>query len=166
MLKIRPAVVEDCALILQLVRELAAYEREPQAVVATEEDFRRDGWGPEPKFQVLIAEWAGRPAGFALCCLHYSTWLGRAGIFLEDLFVRPEFRGHGIGKALMAEVAALARDKQFYGVKWEVLDWNQPAIDFYERLGADVRRTWLPVRVTGEALRKLAAGARKVPVGP
>ena len=159
MLKIRPAVVEDVGLILQLVRALAEYEREPHAVVATEEDIRRDGFGKEPKFKVLIAEWDGVPAGFAFYFLHYSTWLGRAGIFLEDLFVKPEFRGHGIGKALMAEVAAIACASQYYGVKWEVLDWNQPAIDFYERLGAEVRRTWLPVRVTGEALRKLAAEA-------
>lgn len=156
MLKIRSATIEDVPLILQLVRELAEYEREPRAVVATEEDFRRDGFGPDPKFKVLIAEWNGAPAGFALCCLHYSTWLGRAGIFLEDLFVRPEFRGHGIGKALMAEVAAIAYASQYYGVKWEVLDWNQPAIDFYERLGAEVRRSWLPVRITGEALQRLA----------
>jgi len=159
MLKIRHATIEDVPLILQLVRELAEYEREPQAVVATEEDFRRDGFGPDPKFKVLIAEWDGAPAGFALYCLHYSTWLGRAGIFLEDLFVKPEFRGNGIGKALMAEVAALASASQYYGVKWEVLDWNQPAIDFYERLGSEIRRSWLPVRITGEALRKLAEEA-------
>ncbi|HUN89935.1 MAG TPA: GNAT family N-acetyltransferase [Terriglobales bacterium] len=159
MLKIRAATVEDVGLILQLVRELAEYERAPQSVVATEEDFRRDGFGPEPKYKTLIAEWNGAPAGFALYCLHYSTWLGRAGIFLEDLFVKPEFRGHGIGKALMAEVAAIACTNQYYGVKWEVLDWNQPAIDFYERLGAQVRRDWLPVRITGEGLRKLGEEA-------
>jgi GNAT superfamily N-acetyltransferase len=157
MLKTRPATVDDVALILQLVRELAEYEREPHAVVATEEDIRRDGFGTEPKFWALIAEWDGAPAGLAFYCLHYSTWLGRAGIFLEDIFVRPEVRGHGIGKALMAEVAAIACAKHYYGVKWEVLDWNQTAIDFYERLGAEVRRSWLPARITGEALRKLAA---------
>jgi GNAT superfamily N-acetyltransferase len=105
---------------------------------------------------VLIAEWDRGAAGFALYFYHYSTWLGRAGIFLEDLFVKPELRGKGIGKALLMELAKIAAKNGYYGVKWEVLDWNQPAIDFYEKLGAEIRRGWLTVRVTGEAYRKLA----------
>jgi GNAT superfamily N-acetyltransferase len=161
MLKLRIATATDVALILQLIRDLAEYEREPNAVVATEEDLLRDGFGPQPKFQVLIAEWNGAPAGFALYFYHYSTWLGRAGIFLEDLFVKPELRGKGIGKALLSELAKMAVENNYYGVKWEVLDWNQPAIDFYETLGAQVRRTWLPVRIIGEPLHKLAAQETK-----
>lgn len=161
MLNLRVASATDVPLILQLIRDLAEYEREPNAVVATEQDLLRDGFGADPKFQVIIAEWNGAPAGFALYFYHYSTWLGRAGTFLEDLFVKPELRGKGIGKALLAELAKIAVENDYYGVKWEVLDWNQPAIDFYESLGAQVRRTWLPVRITGEALHKLAAQSPK-----
>jgi GNAT superfamily N-acetyltransferase len=156
MLNIRDARKEDVPLILQLIRKLAEYEREPHAVVATEADLLRDGFGMEPKFRVLIAEWNGAAAGFALYSYHYSTWLGRAGIFLEDLFVKPELRGKGIGKGLLMELAKVAATNGYYGVKWEVLDWNQPAIDFYEKLGAEIRRGWLTVRVTGEAYRRLA----------
>lgn len=157
MLTLRVATAADVSLILQLIHALAEYEREPDAVVATGQDLLRDGFGAEPKFHVLIAEWDGAPAGFAFYFYHYSTWLGRAGIFLEDLFVKPELRGKGIGKALLAELAKIAIENEYYGVKWEVLDWNQPAIDFYESLGAQVRRTWLPVRITGEPLQELAA---------
>ena len=156
MLKLRSATADDVPLILQLISSLAEYEREPHAVVATDRDLLRDGFGAEPKFHVIIAEWDSAPVGFAFYFYHYSTWLGRAGIFLEDLFVKPEYRGKGIGKALLAELARIAVESNFYGVKWEVLDWNQPAIDFYEKLGAEVRRAWLPVRITGEPLRKLA----------
>jgi len=157
MLRIRSAEEQDVSLILQLIHGLAKYEREADQVVATEEDILRDGFGAEPKFHVLIAEWDEAPAGFALYFHHYSTWVGRAGIFLEDLFVKPEFRGRGIGKALLAELAHIAQQNDYYGVKWEVLDWNQPAINFYEKLGAEVRRDWLTVRVMGEAYRELAA---------
>ncbi len=159
MLKIRVATAADVGLILELIHALAEYEREPSAVVAREEDLLRDGFSAEPKFHVIIAEWNGAPAGFAFYFYHYSTWLGRAGLFLEDLFVKPELRGKGIGKALLAELAKIAVENHYYGVKWEVLDWNQPAMDFYESLGAQVRRTWLPVRITGESLHKLAANA-------
>lgn len=159
MLTLRVATAADVPLILQLIHALAEYEREPDAVVATEEDLLRDGFGAEPKFHVIIAEWDGEPAGFAFYFYHYSTWLGRAGLFLEDLFVKPELRGKGIGKALLAELAKIAVENNYYGVKWEVLDWNQPAIDFYESLGAQIRRTWLPVRITGEPLRNLAEKA-------
>jgi len=157
MLNIREATCADVSLILRLVRDLAEYEREPDAVVATEDDLLRDGFGAEPKFRVLIAEWDGTPVGFALYFYHYSTWLGRAGIFLEDLFVKPEYRGKGIGRALLTELARIAAQNGYYGVKWEVLDWNQPAIDFYQSLGAEIRKQWLTVRITGEAFRKLAS---------
>ena len=157
MLKIRAASSQDVSLILQLIRELAEYEREPDAVFATEEDLLRDGFGDDPKFRVLIAEWDGTPAGFGFYFHHYSTWLGRAGIYLEDLFVKPEFRGKGIGKSLLAELAKIAVRNNYYGVKWEVLDWNQPAIDFYESLGAEIRKPWLTVRITGKAFQKLAS---------
>src|SRR5258708_2223812 len=131
MTHIRPATPVDVTLILALVRELAAYEREPHAVLATEADLLRDGFGPRPYFECLIAEEDGQPAGFALYFFNYSTWRGRPGIHLEDLFVRPPFRGRGIGKALLTRVAAVAVERQCGRVQWDVLDWNQPAIDFY-----------------------------------
>ena len=108
MLNIRPATAGDLKLILEFIRELAAYEREPQAVTATEADLARDGFGAEPKFRVVIAEWDGRPAGFALFFYNYSTWLGHPSLHLEDLFVRQEFRGQGIGKSLLAHLARVA----------------------------------------------------------
>jgi GNAT superfamily N-acetyltransferase len=156
MLRIRPAVPEDADLIVQFIRELAEYEREPQAAIATAADILRDGFGQEPKFRTLIAEWDGRPAGFALFFLNYSTWLGRPGLYLEDLFVRPEFRGNGIGKAMLRELARIALEENCYGMKWQVLDWNSPAIDFYVALGAKLQKEWLSVRIMGEPLRALA----------
>ena len=156
MLRIRPAVSQDAALIVQFIRELAEYEREPQSAIATAADILRDGFGQEPKFRTLLAEWDGRPAGFALFFLNYSTWLGRPGLFLEDLFVRPEFRGNGIGKAMLRELARIALQENCYGMKWQVLDWNTPAIDFYEALGAKLQKEWLSVRIMGEPLRALA----------
>lgn len=156
MLRIRPAVPEDAELIVQFIRELAEYEREPQSAIATPADILRDGFGQEPKFRTLIAEWDGRPAGFALFFLNYSTWLGRPGLYLEDLFVRPEFRGNGIGKAMLRELARIALNENCYGMKWQVLDWNTPAIDFYEALGAKLQKEWLSVRIMGEPLRALA----------
>jgi GNAT superfamily N-acetyltransferase len=161
MLAIRPAVPQDAQLIVQFIRELAEYEREPQAAVATISDILRDGFGPEPKFRTLMADWDSRPAGFALFFLNYSTWLGRPGLYLEDLFVRPEFRGNGIGKAMLRELARIALQENCYGMKWQVLDWNTPAIDFYEALGAKLQKEWLSVRITGEPLEKLARGARE-----
>ena len=156
MLSIRPATEADVELILQFIRDLAEYEREPNAAVATANDILRDGFGENPKFRVLIAEWDGKPAGFAFYFFNYSTWLGRPGLFLEDLFVNPSLRGKGIGKALLAELAKIAVAENCYGMKWEVLDWNQPAIDFYERLGATLRKEWITVRLMGEPMEKLA----------
>ena len=158
MLTIRPAVPEDAELIVQFIRELAEYEREPQAAIVTTSDILRDGFGPEPKFRTLMADWEGRPAGFALFFLNYSTWLGRSGLYLEDLFVRPEFRGNGIGKAMLRELAQIALKENCYGMKWQVLDWNTPAIDFYEALGAKLQKEWLSVRIMGEPLERLAGG--------
>jgi len=155
MLNIRPATIEDVGPILQFIRDLAEYERDPQAVTASEADLRRDGFGPDPKFRVVIAEWDGNPAGFALFFYNYSTWLGRPGLYLEDLFVQTEFRGKGIGKALLLYLARLAVEENCGRFQWQVLDWNTPAIQFYESLGAKVMKEWLTMRVVGEALNRL-----------
>ena len=157
MLNIRPATSSDVKLILEFIRELAAYEREPQAVTATEADLARDGFGAEPRFRVLIAEWDGRPAGFALFFYNYSTWLGRPSLHLEDLFVRQEFRGKGIGKSLLAHLARVAVEHNCGRFQWQVLDWNTPSIRFYESFGARVVKEWLNMRVEGEALKRLAS---------
>jgi len=156
MLTIRPATSADVPLILAFIRELAEYEREPQAAVATAADLLRDGFGPEPKFRVDIAEWSGEPAGFAFYFWNYSTWQGKPGLYLEDLFVRPRFRGKGIGKALLVHLARVAIKNNCGRLVWQVLDWNTPAIEFYESLGAQTMKEWLTMRVTGEALVRLA----------
>ena len=157
MQKIRPATVEDVPLILDLIRELAIYEREPNAVEATETDILRDGFGSNPYFQCLIGEIDGEAAGFALYFFNYSTWKGRPGIYLEDLFVRPAFRGVGLGKALLARVASIALEKGCARLQWSVLDWHQPAIDFYLSLGGRFMDEWRMVRLTDEALTQVAA---------
>ncbi|MGI9103253.1 MAG: GNAT family N-acetyltransferase [Terriglobales bacterium] len=157
MLSIRPAREEDIPLILAFIRELAEYERAPEQAVARPEDLLRDGWGPEPKFRVVIADWSGQPAGFALFFYNYSTWQGRPGLYLEDLFVRPQFRGKGIGKALLVYLAKLAVRENCGRFQWQVLDWNTPAIDFYEALGAGKMTEWVTMRMEGEALQRLAA---------
>jgi GNAT superfamily N-acetyltransferase len=157
MLAIRAAEESDTALILSFIRELAEYEREPSAAVATEEDLLRDGFGPQPRFHCLIADWDHTPAGFALFFYNYSTWEGRAGIYLEDLFVRPAFRKRGIGRALFASLAQRAIDEKLSRVAWQVLDWNQPAIDFYKSLGARPAAEWQTMRLSGDAIRALAA---------
>jgi len=156
-LTIRQAVPADVPLILEFIRALAVFEREPDAVTATEADLLRDGFGPEPYYHCLIAEQDGKPAGFAFYFFNYSTWTGRPGLYLEDLFVNVEFRGLGIGKALLARVAAIAVEKNCPRLQWEVLDWNTPAVDFYASLGASFLDEWRNVRMTGEALAKLAA---------
>jgi len=156
MLTIRPATAADVPLILAFIRELAAYEREPDAVAATEADLLRDGFGPRPEFRVLLAEWEGRPAGMAFFFHNYSTWQGRPGLYLEDLFVRPAFRGKGIGKALLVHLAQIARQENCGRLVWQVLSWNTPAIEFYKSLGAEALDEWRTMRVTGEALDRLA----------
>ena len=155
---IRAATEADVPQILAFIRALATYEREPDAVIATKEGLLRDGFGPNPYFQCLMADWDGAPAGFALYFFNYSTWLGRPGIYLEDLFVLPEFRGLGIGKSLLQRVAAVAVEKGCLRLQWEVLDWNTPAIDFYRAMGAEFLDEWRNVRVSGEALQRLAEG--------
>lgn len=156
MLKIRKASVEDAPLILSFIHELAEYEREPGAVQAKEDDLIRDGFSSNPKFRAVIAEWDGNPAGMAFFFNNYSTWQGRQGIFLEDLFVRPQFRRKGIGKALMVHLAKLAIAEHCYGMRWEVLDWNASAIDLYQRLGARFREHWRVMQLTGEDLKRLS----------
>ncbi len=153
---IRTATPADIPQILSFIRALATYEREPGAVTATEADLLRDGFGPNPFYFCLIADLDGQPAGFAFYFFNYSTWKGRPGLYLEDLFVHPEFRGLGIGKALLQRVAAIAIEKNCPRLQWEVLDWNTPAIDFYRAMGAEFLDEWRNVRVSGDALKRLA----------
>ncbi len=153
---IRPAIRADIPQILAFIRSLAAYERAPGAVTATEAGLERDGFGPNPFYFCLIAENDGRPAGFAFYFFNYSTWTGRPGLYLEDLFVEPELRGRGIGRALLERVAAIAVEKSCPRLQWEVLDWNTPAIEFYRAMGAEFLDEWRNVRVSGEALKRLA----------
>jgi GNAT superfamily N-acetyltransferase len=120
----------------------------------------RDGFGPNPKFRAVIAEWNGQAAGYALFFGFYSTWEGRPGIFLEDVYVRSEFRSHGIGKALFAHVAQIAKQEDCFGLRWEVLDWNQPAIEFYRRLGAEFLDNWKSVMIREDAFQRLAESAQ------
>ncbi|MGA2832860.1 MAG: GNAT family N-acetyltransferase [Terracidiphilus sp.] len=153
---IRPATRADIPQILTFIRALAAYEREPEAVTATEDDLERDGFGRNPFYFCLIAEHEGRPAGFAFYFFNYSTWQGRPGLYLEDLFVEPELRGLGIGRALLERVAAIAVEKGCGRLQWAVLNWNTPAIDFYRATGAEFMDEWRIARVTGKALEVLA----------
>lgn len=159
---IRPATPADIPTILRFIRELAAYEREPDAVVATEADLLRDGFGPEPRFTALIAEQAGEAAGFALYFRSYSTWLGHHGIRLEDLYVTPAHRGKGLGKALLAHLARIAVEEGCPRLEWDVLAWNQSAIDVYEAVGAGTQTEWRIMRLAGEPLARLAEQAGKL----
>jgi GNAT superfamily N-acetyltransferase len=156
MLTIRPATAADIPLIQQFIRDLAEYEREPEAAIATQEDLLRDGFGAEPKYRCVIAEWNGEPAGFAFFFYNYSTWQGKPGLYLEDLFVKPVFRGKGIGKSLLLHLAKIAVAENCGRFQWQVLDWNTPAIDFYKSLGAEIMSAWLTMRVEGDNIRKLA----------
>ena len=159
MLRIRPATIDDAALLFTMIRELATFEKEPDAVTITIEDLTRDGFGENPRFRALIAEWEQQPAGYALFIEYYSVWAG-PGLFLEDLFVREAFRGRRIGQALLAQVARIAIDEGCYGIQWEVLDWNHPAIAFYKSLGAVFRDGWKPVLLTGPSLQQLGEQAK------
>ncbi len=157
-LVIRPAKPADAALVYSLVRELAEYERLIDDVDATTEDLARALFGPSPRVFCDIAEWDGATAGFALWLYNFSTFRGRHGIYLEDLFVRPAFRGKGIGKALLVHLAKRAAAEGCARVEWSVLDWNEPSIKFYESLGAIPMEEWTIFRLTGEALAKVARG--------
>jgi GNAT superfamily N-acetyltransferase len=157
-LLIRPACPDDAALVLSLIRDLADYERLAHEVEATEEAIAASLFSPTPRVFCEIAEWQGEPAGFALWFYNYSTFLGRHGIYLEDLFVEPRFRSNGIGQALLAHLARRCVAEKLGRLEWSVLDWNEPAIRFYERQGAVLRREWLSCRVAGAALERLAAG--------
>ena len=161
MLCLRDAVREDVPLMLQYVRELAEYEREPESAMATEADFLRDRFEAQPpQFGCVMAEWDGQPAGMALYCHNYSTWKGRHGIHIEDIFVRPALRGRGIGKALLLRVAAIAHEQKCGRLQWDVLEWNKPAIGFYEKLGAQMLTEWRIMRVDGAKLAALAEAAK------
>ena len=154
MLAIRPAAEKDMPLLSEMIHEFARFEK--LSAVVTEADLARDGFGTDPKFRVLLAEWEGKPAGYAFFFGYYSTFEGRPAIFLEDLYVRSEFRSKGIGKALMARVAAIAKQENCFGMRWEVLDWNTPAIDFYRKMGATFLDAWKNVMLKGEAFEALA----------
>ena len=147
MLSIRPAEVSDVPLLNILIHEF------------TEEDLLRDGFGEQPRFRVLMAEWNGQPAGYAIFFDYYSTFDGRAGLFLEDVYVRDVYRGKGIGKSLLAHIAVIARKEHCFGVRWQLLDWNTPAIDFYRKLGATFLDDRRNVSLQGDALERIAGSA-------
>ncbi|PBJ84037.1 N-acetyltransferase [Lysobacteraceae bacterium NML93-0399] len=156
---LRPACVDDVPAVLAMIRELAEYERLADAVVADEARLRAALFGPEPAAEVVMADVDGAPAGFALFFHTFSTFLGRRGLYLEDLFVRPAYRGRGIGLALMRHLAALALARDCGRFEWTVLDWNAPAIGFYRRLGAVAQSDWTVQRLEGASLRALAQRA-------
>lgn len=156
-LRIRNATPADISLILGFIRELAEYEKLGHEVVATEADLRQSLFGEKPAAECVIAESGGKPAGFALFFHNFSTFLGKPGLYLEDLYVKPELRGQGVGRKLLAHLARLAVSRGCGRFEWAVLDWNEPAIRFYQGLGARMLHDWRVNRVTGEALAKLAA---------
>jgi GNAT superfamily N-acetyltransferase len=155
MLLIRSATIDDVPLLHGMIRELAEFERELHLCVIEEGDLARDGFGEDPKFKALIAEWDGLPAGYAVFFNCYSTWVGLE-LYLEDLFVHPQFRRKGIGMALLSEVARFALRHKSRAMRWEVLDWNREAIDLYKALGAEFRDQWKVVALGKDALQRLA----------
>lgn len=155
---IRPATPDDAALILGFITELAIYEKAEHEVVASEEDIRRDLSAADSPVRALICEQDGRAIGFALYFFSYSTWLGRRGLYLEDLYISPEARGQGAGKQMLRHLARLAVREGCGRFEWSVLDWNTPAIRFYESMGAAPQREWVRYRLAGDALQAFAAG--------
>ncbi len=156
---IRVAMREDAGLVLRLIRELAVYENAPDAVVATEADLVRHGFGPDPQFEAILAFLDGEPAGLALFHPRFSTWLGRPGMYLEDLYVVEAARGQGVGRRLMARLAAIAIERGWGRLDFQVLEWN-PARDFYHRLGIEHLGEWLRYGADSDALRRLAVEDR------
>ncbi|MNY29360.1 Acetyltransferase (GNAT) family protein [compost metagenome] len=159
-LLIRPATIEDTAQILRFIRDLAIYENAEHEALATPEHIHRTLFCDQPKVHGLMCLDGDQPLGFAVYFFNYSTWQGRHGLYLEDLYVTPEARGQGAGKALLRELARIAVDHDCGRFEWSVLDWNAPSIAFYESLGAEPQNEWVRYRLTGEALLKLAAEAR------
>jgi GNAT superfamily N-acetyltransferase len=157
MITIESAKPADAAQILRFIQALAEYEKLSHACVATEDSLRESLFGPRPAAEVLIAYWSGQPAGFAVFFPNYSTFLAQPGLYLEDLFVDPALRGKGIGKALLTRLAQLAVERNCGRLEWSVLDWNQPAIDFYRAAGAVPMDQWTIFRLTGESLARFAA---------
>lgn len=155
MLRIREAQIQDAGLLRRMIRELAEFERQLDEVTICEGDLARDGFGEKPWFRALIADWQDEPAGYALFYPCYSTWVGR-GMYLEDVFVRETYRGLGIGKKLITEVARIAVEEKCRGLHWAVLGWNEKAICMYKAMGAEFREEWQFVLLSGDALRKLA----------
>ena len=157
-IQLSAAGVDQVPIILELIRALAEYEKLSHVCVATEESLRRTLFGDRPAAEVVLAKEGTATLGFALYFQNYSTFLGKPGLYLEDLFVRPEARGRGVGKALLLRLAAIARERDYGRMEWSVLDWNEPAIGFYRKLGADVLPDWRICRVTGAALERMAEG--------
>ena len=156
MLAIRPAKMEDAALLASMIRELAAFEHLEHEVSANEEGLLRDGFGSHPKFRAVMAEWNNEPAGYAIFFEFFSSFQGLTGLFLDDLFVRPAYRKHGIGTALIKHVAGIAWREKYFCMRWEVLDWNKSAIEFYNNLGATFLDEWKPAILIGDALEAAA----------
>jgi GNAT superfamily N-acetyltransferase len=161
MLSIRPATISDVSVLNTMVHELAEYDRLGHEAAVTEEDLARDGFGAHPKFRAVIAEWDKEPAGYALFFEFYSTFQGRPGLFLDDIFVRPKFRKKGIGKAVLDHIAQIAWKEKYFCVRWEVLHWNAPAINFYSNMGAVFMDDWKSVCLIGDALETAAQEASK-----
>jgi GNAT superfamily N-acetyltransferase len=161
MLNIRPATRADAATIAALVRELADYEKLLHEAKARPEDFLRELESPNPVIHVLIAEWNGEPAGFALYFFNFSTFVGRPGLYLEDLFVRPALRSHGIGRGLLRALARVASERGCGRMEWAVLDWNEPALRFYKSLGARPMTEWIVHRLTPVEIGELAAESQE-----
>jgi GNAT superfamily N-acetyltransferase len=155
-LTIRPARPDDAALVFDFIRGIADFEKLSHELIATEQDIRAALAGDQPRVEVLLADWDGQPAAFALFFHNFSTFVGRRGLYLEDLYVRPEFRGKGIGKRLLLELVRLAQDRKCGRMEWVALDWNQSAIEFYEQLGARQLKEWVLFRLAGDQIRKLA----------
>ena len=155
-LEIRPAKPEDCSLILRFIAELAIYEEAEDEVIATEDDIRNSLYAADSTTSALICEIDKQPVGFAVYFFNYSTWLGKHGLYLEDLYVSPQHRGSGAGKALLKHLAKIAVYRNCGRVEWSVLDWNEPAIKFYQSIGAEPQNEWVAYRLTGKALVDLA----------